>query len=268
MKQVAGPGGSGSGSGGFDFDSPEELQEKLNPDKVIDDPDFWNNLQSTKDSQQKQSQNSNNEERVNEPEEEVEVRESEQEITEPEQDITEIEEKNLNTSPPSFPPTSKLEKEYRKQYDFRTNLNSPPVRDTDWEGQKVVLNRDEVGKANFGHPDFIETPDDALVPCVIQPDPTKYQRDRCSIVTDQSESLYQAAILKHIKSRDQGMVKVYMKNMPYYQGQPAIGYLNINTGECVIFHTLNSKNELKYWSHKTYKRSEIPELLKDCVSIQ
>lgn len=252
MKQVAGPGGSGSGSGGFYFDSPEELQEKLNTDKVIDDPDFWNNLQSTKDSKQKQSQNSNNEERVNEPE----------------QDITEIEEKNLNTSPPSFPPTYKLEKEYRKQYDFRTNLNSPPVRDTDWEGQKVVLNRDEVGKANFGHPNFIETPDDALVPCVIQPDPTKYQRDRCSIVTDQSESLYQAAILKHIKSRDQGMLKVYMKNMQYYQGQPAIGYLNIYTGECVIFHILNSKNELKYWSHRTYDEDEILQLLKDSLSIQ
>lgn len=209
-------------------------------------------MQNPKDSKQKQSQNSNNEERVNEPE----------------QDITEIEEKNLNTSPPSFPPTYKLEKEYRKQYDFRTNLKSPPVRDTDWEGQKVVLKRDEVGKANFGHPNFIETPDDALVPCVIQPDPTKYQRDRCSIVTDKSESLYQAAILKHIKSRDQGMVKVYMKNMPYYQGQPAIGYLNIYTGECVIFHTLNSKNELKYWSHRTYDEDEILQLLKDSLSIQ
>lgn len=59
-----------------------------------------------------------------------------------------------------------------------------------------------------------------------------------------------------------------MKKMPYYQGQPAIGYLNINTGECVIFHTPNSKNELKYWSHKTYKRTEIPQLLKDCLSIK
>lgn len=256
MKQMPGPGGdpggSGSGSGGFDFDSPEELKEKLNPDKVMDDTDFWRNLENPKDSNQKQSQNLDNEKGV----------------TEPEEDITEIEEKNLNTSPPSSPPTYELEKEYRKQYDFRTNSKSPPVRDTDWEGQKVVLKRDEIGKANFGHPDFIETPDDAIVPCILQSDPTKFQRERCSIVTDKSESLYQAAILKHIKSRDKGMVKVYMKKMPYYQSQPAIGYLNINTGECSIFHLPNSKNELKYWSHKTYDDDGIAELLKDALSVK
>lgn len=123
MKQMPGPGGdpggSGSGSGGFDFDYPEELKEKLNPDKVMDDPDFWRNLENPKDSNQKQSQNLDNEKGV----------------TEPEEEITEIEEKNLNTSPSTSAPTYELEKEYRKQYDFRTNSKSPPVRDTDWESK-------------------------------------------------------------------------------------------------------------------------------------
>jgi hypothetical protein len=81
----------------------------------MDDPDFWRNLENPKDSNQKQSHNLDNEKGV----------------TEPEEEITEIEEKNLNTSPPSSPPTYELEKEYRKQYDFRTNSKSPPVRDTD-----------------------------------------------------------------------------------------------------------------------------------------
>lgn len=249
MKQIPGPGGDPGGSGGFDFDfdSPQELQKKLEPTKVIDDPTFWNNLQTPKDSKNEEllSETSETEEPVNEPEDET-----------------------LNPSPPTSPPTYQLEKDYRKQYDFRTNSKSPPVKDTNWEGQEVVLYRSEVGKANFGHPDFIDIPDDDIVPCVIQPDLTKYQRDRCAKVTDKSESLYQAAILKHVKSRNKGMVKVYMKNMPFYQGQPAIGYLDMKTGECVIFHTPNSKNELKYWSHKTYKADEIAQLLKYSLSIK
>ena len=120
----------------------------------------------------------------------------------------------------------------------------------------------------FGHPDFINTPAEDLVPCPTQPDKSKYQREECAKITDESAQTYTNEIIKHTNAKYQGMVKLYMNKMPYYDRQPAIGYLDMNTGKCVIFHTLNSNNELKFWGYKKYKLSEIPQLLKDSASIK
>ena len=120
----------------------------------------------------------------------------------------------------------------------------------------------------FGHPDFINTPAEDLVPCPTQPDKSKSQREECAKITDQSAQKYTNEIMNHTKAKYQGMVKLYMNKMPYYDRQPAIGYLDMNTGKCVIFHTLNSNKELKFWGYKKYDLEDIPQLLKDSASIK
>lgn len=148
---------------------------------------------------------------------------------------------------PTSTPTGKLTRQAMKESDF-TSKQFDPVTYKDWEGESLVLKSFEVRKAVFtnGKRLGITSSEDA-VSCPTQEDPTKYQRQECSRITDQAVLDFQRKIIEKSTSTKPGMVK-FEAPMPSYDTELAIGYLDMTTGDCFLFH----KSNRKFWSYRNY----------------
>lgn len=95
-------------------------------------------------------------------------------------------------------------------------------------------------------------PAENLVPCPIQPDPTKYQREKCGLITDQSVDDMRDLLIDLTTSRKAGRVKLEL-DMPFYQSQKATAYLDMNTGDCAYYH----QDSGNYWTYMKYDKDQI-----------
>ena len=164
-------------------------------------------------------------------------------------------------APKNSPPTSKLTKKEIQKNDQSTK-QIDPIKFVDWEGDDRVLRSQELKKSVYSHgyEAGVVSPED-LVPCPVQPDPTKYQREDCARITDKGIKKFAAKIIGLATSRKPGMVKFEIP-MPYFDTQSAIGHMNIVTGECAFFH-----QDGKYWTYKKYEREEVLKLIGQSGSI-
>ena len=94
------------------------------------------------------------------------------------------------------------------------------------------------------------------IPCEVQPDPNKFQRQNCSKITDQTILDVTKRAIEHIQSKGSKMIKFQMP-MVYQKGEAADYYLNVQTGDSYLFH-LNGK----FWTYHKFDKMEIMNLMK------
>lgn len=129
-----------------------------------------------------------------------------------------------------------------KEQDYVTK-KLHPVEFIDWKGNPKVIKSGELKKFVFSHGyEAGVVLENDLIPYPIQSDPTKYQRDECAKITDESVQKFTDKIIDLAISREPAMAKMEVL-MPYYQRQTPTVHLNLVRGECPFFHL-----EVKYWT--------------------
>ena len=164
---------------------------------------------------------------------------------------------------PSSTPTAKLDKMFLKEFDY-TQKSIPALTYYSYDKFKLRMTQNKIKKFAQTHPiDLgIIYPLDR-VPCPIQPDPSKYQRKNCFAATDKSVRDVAVKILEGTTVYNPTSSATLIMPLPYYENttkpQPAIGYLNKQTGSCIFFH----KKSGDLWSVKRYNGREMIDLLQD-----
>ena len=217
------PGSNPGGSGNYDFD--ENLSNSGNSDQVISDPGFWDSIETLGESD--------------------------------EEDSTPTE------APKPSPPTGKLTKQAIQNNDATTKMISP-IEFNDWEGESRAIKSKELKKTVFAKGyDAGVVPDENLVPCPVQDDSAKFQRERCGLITDQSVEEMRDKLIDLTTSRKDGRVKLQL-DMPFYDTEKATAYMDINTGDCAFYH----EDSGKYWSYVKYDKNEVLNILANSDSVK
>jgi len=220
------PGSSPRGSGNYDYD--ENLSENVDPDKTISDPEFWNSIETLGES-------------------------------DAEDESAPIQ------APKNSPPTKKLTKEAIK--DKKNNALTKiihPTAFTDWEGENKVIKSKEIKKTVYAHGyEAGVVPAEDLIPCPVQEDKFKFQRENCALITDESVDRMTNKIIDLATSTKPNRVKIELPTMPYDDREKAIGYMDTKTGDCAFFH-----EDGKYWTYKKYEKDEISSTLAKSDSIK
>ena len=210
-------------SGNYDFD--ENLSNSGNSDQVISDPGFWDSIETLGESD--------------------------------EEDSTPTE------APKPSPPTGKLTKQAIQNNDATTKMISP-IEFNDWEGESRAIKSKELKKTVFAKGyDAGVVPAENLVPCPVQNDSAKFQRERCGLITDQSVEEMRNKLIDLTTSRKDGRVKLQL-DMPFYDTEKATAYMDINTGDCAFYH----EDSGKYWSYVKYNKDEVLNILANSDSVK
>ena len=167
---------------------------------------------------------------------------------------SEDESQPAEASKPSLPTGKLTNKDIQKNNDSTRPIS--PRAFTDWEGENKVIKSKELTKSVYAHgyEAGVVSPED-LIPCPIQDDPNKFQRNNCARVTDQGIDKLRDKIIDLAISRKPGMAK-FEAPMPYSQSEQAVGYLDMTTEDCVFFH-----KDGRYWSYKKYTPEKITTLI-------
>ena len=218
------PGSNPGGSGNYDFD--ENLSNSGNSDQVISDPGFWDSIETLGESDE-------------------------------EEDSTPTE------APKPSPPTGKLTKQAIQNNDATTKMISP-IEFNDWEGESRTIKSKELKKTVFtkGY-DAGVVPAENLVPCPVQDDSAKFQRERCGLITDQSVEEMRDKLIDLTTSRKDGRIKLQL-DMPFYDTEKATAYMDINTGDCAFYH----EDSGKYWSYVKYNEDGVLNILANSDSVK
>jgi hypothetical protein len=139
-----------------------------------------------------------------------------------------------------------------------------PTEFNDWEGEGRTIKSKELKKTVFAKVyEAGVVPVENLVPCPVQTDPRKYQRDKCGLITDQSVDDMRAKLLDLTTSRKPSRVKIELP-MPFYDAERAVGYMDLKTGDCAFYHEDNGK----YWTYVKYDSDQVKSILKQSDSIK
>ena len=186
------PGGSGN------YDSDENLSSSGNSDQVINDPGFWDSIETLGESD---------------------------------------EEDSTPTEAPNSTSTWKLTKKGVQDNNALTKTISP-TEFNDWEGEGRIIKSKELKKTVFakGYQAGV-VPVENLVPCPVPTDTTTstYKRDKCGLITDQSVEEMRDKLIDLTTSKKDGRVKLQL-DMPFYDTEKATAYMDINTGDCAFYH--------------------------------
>ena len=217
------PDSNPGGSGNYDSD--ENLSNSGNSDQVISDPGFWDSIETLGESD--------------------------------EEDSTPTE------APKPSPPTGKLTKQAIQNNDATTKMISP-IEFNDWEGESRAIKSKELKKTVFAKGyDAGVVPAENLVPCPVQDDSAKFQRERCGLITDQSVEEMRDKLIDLTTSRKDGRVKLQL-DMPFYDTEKATAYMDINTGDCAFYH----EDSGKYWSYVKYDKDGVLNILANSDSVK
>jgi len=177
---------------------------------------------------------------------------------------SDAEDESALTEASNSTPTGELTKKAIPENDATTKTIHP-TKLTDWEGEDKRVKSREVKKTVFAHGyEAGIVPAEQLVPCPVQEDPNKFSRKNCALITDESVDRMTDLIIDLATSTKPNRVKMELPRMPYYKREAAIGYMDIETGECVFFH----KNG-DYWSYTKYdKKDDIVSLLAESDSVK
>ena len=162
-------------------------------------------------------------------------------------------------APKPSPPTGKLTKKAISEND-RTTKMIAPFEFTDWEGDRIRIKSKELKKSVFakGYEAGVVPPEN-LVDCPIQDDPTKYQRTDCGLVTDQSVEGMRDKLVGLATEPKKGKVK-FGGDMPFYDTQKSIGYMDMETGDCGFYHD-GGVDGSDFWTYVKYDSEAALEIL-------
>lgn len=259
------PSGSGSNNNGSETSGWESKASCPNPDKIISDIDFWNyyldSIQRCPNANIELDEDDNlNFEQI------VEIQKSRKQsllklilsalneaspmaaLNEASPMVMSIERNSGVVMPLLAPtPTAKLDKAVKPQYTY-SNAPLEPVEYYSREGLKLIIANKELEKVVYAHSDDIGIFNFAdRIQCPVQNDPAKYQRSECRAVTDSSKREALIKILEFTTSPDSNYVTRKFP-MPSFPSQDAIGYLEVNSNRCVMFHADSGK----LWSATTF----------------
>ena len=248
----SGSGNSPSGSGNDDPDITIGTKnwEKWvcpNPDEVISNPEFWNNLQKDE-----------NEICLNEDEDED--WDTEIESTPEKRRILRRRLLALNPNFAAPTPTGKLDRQVIKKYDLTTQ-KLQPFHYFSREGIPLWVDNRGLLKIIYGHAlelglsDLINR-----IPCPTQSDPNKYQRTDCWAITDKNKKEVLIKILEYTTFPDPNIITA---EMPMHEcpSQRATYFIDKNTGSSLCFYK-GGKQAGKLWSAAKFDLNEIEKMLK------
>jgi hypothetical protein len=196
-----------------------------NSDQVISDPGFWDSIETLGKSDEENS--------------------------------------TPTEAPKPSPPTGTLTKQAIQNNDATTKMISP-IEFNDWEGESRAIKSKELRKTVFAKGyDAGVVPAENLVPCPVQYDSAKFQRERCGLITDQSVEEMRDKLIDLTTSRKDGRVKLQL-DMPFYDTEKATAYMDINTGDCAFYH----EDSGKYWSYVKYDKNEVLNILANSDSVK
>ena len=162
---------------------------------------------------------------------------------------------------PGPTPTGKLDSENIEKFDF-TQRKLKPMKFPSREGIQLSMDQRSLRKIVYSHPNELGLSDlDNRIPCPLQVDPNKFQRQDCWAITDTNIREAVIKVFEHTTFTNPRIVTLerFRSNC---STQRAIYFVDIVTGNAIYFR-VGGKQDGKLWSVDNFKPEEIINMMKD-----
>ena len=130
------------------------------------------------------------------------------------------------------------------------------------EGIQLSMDHKSLCKVVYGHPNELGLSDlGNRIPCPLQVDPNKFQRQDCWAITDTNIREAVIKIFEHTTFTNPRIVTLE-RCPPNCSTQRATYFVDLVTGDAIYFR-IGGKQDGKLWSADNFQREEILNMMKD-----
>lgn len=159
---------------------------------------------------------------------------------------------------PGPKPTGKLDAENLEKFDLTTK-KLQPMKFPSREGIELSMDHRSLRKVVYSHPNELGLSDlGNRIPCPLQVDPNKFQRQDCWAITDTNIREAVIKIFEHTTFTNPRIVTLE-RYPPNCSTQRATYFVDLVTGDAIYFR-IGGKQDGKLWSADNFQREEISNM--------